>query len=174
MVANTAKKSAAAKREERRKKIAANLIGGLTYRQIAEACNCSLGTVANDVRIVLGRWRREQIDNIEGFVLLQLVRLDRMLNAIWNKVLDGDLAAIDRALKIMDRQAKLLGLDEPEKHEHFTQGTTAVVVAESSQWADMDDETLGLVTQNLLLASAYDSTDAGASLPEPEEITEAA
>jgi hypothetical protein len=36
----------------------------------------------------------------------------------------------------------------------------------------MDDETLGLVTQNLLLASAYDSTDAELAVPEPDLAAE--
>jgi hypothetical protein len=46
---------------------------------------------------------------------LELLRLDRYLSAIAEKVDSGDLKAIDRALKIMERRSKLLGLDAPQK-----------------------------------------------------------
>lgn len=45
---------------------------------------------------------------------LDLERLDVMLFAIWARVLLGDGAAIDRALGILARRAKLLGLDPKE------------------------------------------------------------
>ena len=38
-------------------------------------------------------------------------RLDVALQVIWPKVLEGDLAAIDRFLAIATRRAKLWGLD---------------------------------------------------------------
>jgi hypothetical protein len=46
---------------------------------------------------------------------MELLRLDRMLQAIWDPVLKGNQGAIDRALKICERRAKLLGLDAPQK-----------------------------------------------------------
>lgn len=42
---------------------------------------------------------------------LEVLRLDGMLYAISDKVNAGHLGAIDRALRIMERRAKLLGLD---------------------------------------------------------------
>ena len=104
-------------REERRKKVAANILGGLTYREIAEALNVSLGTVANDVKIILGRWQREQVADAEKYVQIELRRLDRAINAIWNDVQDGKLTAIDRMIKLMERRAKLMGLDAPQRHQ---------------------------------------------------------
>ena len=47
--------------------------------------------------------------------MLELARLDVAQRAIWKKVVKGDLAAIDRLLKIMQRRAKLIGLDAPVK-----------------------------------------------------------
>jgi len=44
---------------------------------------------------------------------LELERLDVMLLALWRRVQNGDERAIDRALKIEERRAKLLGLDAP-------------------------------------------------------------
>jgi hypothetical protein len=44
---------------------------------------------------------------------LEEQRLDTMLSAIWPAVLKGDLGAVDRGLRIMERRAKLDGLDAP-------------------------------------------------------------
>lgn len=42
---------------------------------------------------------------------LDLHRLDLMQSKLWDRIDDGDIPAIDCALRIMDRRAKLLGLD---------------------------------------------------------------
>lgn len=46
---------------------------------------------------------------------LQLERLEEMHFGLWNLAINGDHTAVDRIIKIMDRQAKLLGLDSPSK-----------------------------------------------------------
>lgn len=46
----------------------------------------------------------------------EVSRLDGMLGGIWVDARKGNLSAIDRVLKIMERRAKLLGLDAPTKH----------------------------------------------------------
>ena len=42
---------------------------------------------------------------------LELARLDAMLLPLWRRVQAGDEKAVDRALRIMERRARLLGLD---------------------------------------------------------------
>lgn len=109
------RKTEQAQIELRRKTVAANLIGGLNYRDLAETLGVSIGTISNDVKVILSRWRREQMRAADDWVQLEVRRLDKMLNTIWNSVVAGDLACMDRALKIMERRAKLLGLDAPEQ-----------------------------------------------------------
>jgi len=48
-------------------------------------------------------------------VELENKRIDRALNAIWPKVVNGDFKAIGVMDRLMQRRAKLLGLDKPEK-----------------------------------------------------------
>ena len=105
-------------REERRKHVAANLVSGMNYRDIqaaleARGCDVSLGTIANDVRVLLGRLQREQVSDVEQWVAVECRRLDTALNAIWDKVQNGNLRAIDRLMAIQNQRAKYLGLFKP-------------------------------------------------------------
>ena len=56
-------------------------------------------------------------------------RLNQMLLILWERVQQGELGAIDRALSIMDRISKMYGLDSPRKTEVnqiITQGVMIV------------------------------------------------
>jgi hypothetical protein len=55
------------------------------------------------------------MEPVEELRTLEEQRLDTMLAAIWPAVLRGDLGAVDRGLRIMERRAKLEGLDAPVK-----------------------------------------------------------
>ena len=103
--------------EDRRKRVAANLLAGLTYREMADALGVSIGTIARDVTLNLERLHRESILKTDAAVTLDLRRIDRIINAIWTKVVDGNLQAIDRMIKLLERRAKLLGLDAPVVRE---------------------------------------------------------
>jgi hypothetical protein len=46
---------------------------------------------------------------------LELQRLDEMQLGLWPLAENGNLGAVDKVLKIMERRAKLLGLDAPQK-----------------------------------------------------------
>ena len=48
---------------------------------------------------------------------LHMARLDTLLGAIWDAACRGELQAVDRVLRVLDRQAKLLGLDLPRQPE---------------------------------------------------------
>ena len=54
---------------------------------------------------------------------LELERLNRLTVTLWPKATQGDLACIDRVLRIMERRAKLMGLDAPTKGEHKVSAT---------------------------------------------------
>ena len=107
------RKTQQAEIEIRRKKVAANLTAGLNYRDMAEVLDTSLTTIAGDVKAIIKHWQAEQVSSVDQWVQLESHRLDRAINAIWDKVQTGDLGTLDRMLKIMERRARLLGLDTP-------------------------------------------------------------
>jgi len=98
--------------EERRLKVAANILAGLNYRDIAKGLNVSLGTVARDAQIVITRMRKEQVNTMSEAALIDLRRIDVALNAIFDDVKEGKLLAIDRLLTLLKRRAEMIGYDE--------------------------------------------------------------
>lgn len=71
-----------------------------------------------DVRTALADRRAELNDDVDELRALEADRLDRLFFVAYKKaVRDQDLAAIDRTLRIMERRARLLGLDMPVRAE---------------------------------------------------------
>lgn len=64
------------------------------------------------VRRALMRTIQEPADEVRK---LELERLDKILTALWPAAIAGKWLAIDRVLLIMERRARLLGLDAPTK-----------------------------------------------------------
>ena len=90
-------------------------IQGNTFEQIASEVGYSGPS---------GAWQAHQriksewiFESIEEARHLELMRLDELQVAVWDRAINGDLPAAHCVLKIMDRRAKLLGLDKPEKVE---------------------------------------------------------
>lgn len=103
---------------------------GATYREIADAAVTRFGIDAlpggwcdryahKDVRRELDKLRNEIAESAEGVLALELERLDDLLKGLWGEAArkNPDHGAVDRVLKIMQRRAKLLGLDAPDKHD---------------------------------------------------------
>jgi hypothetical protein len=84
---------------------------GATYQAIADQLGYAGPHGAHQaVASALKATLREPADELRE---LELVRLDSALLAIWRRVQGGDDKAIDRLVRIMERRAKMLGLDAP-------------------------------------------------------------
>ena len=58
--------------------------------------------------------RRERPEDVR---LMELERLDAMLDGCWDKAVKGNTVSITAALRIAERRARLLGLDAPSQIE---------------------------------------------------------
>ena len=96
---------------ERTKRVVELRLAGATFQQIADRVGYSQASAAYKC------WQRAMADipasSKELARSLELARLDAMLTAVWPACLRGQLGAIDRALNIGRRRARLLGLDAP-------------------------------------------------------------
>jgi len=99
---------------------------GLTYRQIAKAIDCSPARAYHGVQRIYKSAQAKFREDAEETLQLELDRLDSLLQHMWPLTMPHDITtedgntirvpadkdAVDRVLKIMDRRAKLLGLDQ--------------------------------------------------------------
>ena len=91
---------------------------GLSYRQIGEEMGVSYNTAFRDVRQALEALLEVEHDKADEVRRIELQRLDELWRGLWPDATDGDPAAVRAALSLMERRAKLLGLDAPAKTEH--------------------------------------------------------
>ena len=87
-------------------------LGGASYRQISKALGVPLATAHRHVQQMLREYATEPATQVRD---MEVARLDRLLSAHWGKATNGDINATRMVLTIMDRRAKLLGLDAPQR-----------------------------------------------------------
>ena len=90
----------------------------MSIRAIADMLGVSKTQVQRDIEKEL-QAAAEERKKIAGLIIdLELVKLDELEQEAWKHIAAGELSAIDRVLRSMERRAKLLGLDAAEKVEH--------------------------------------------------------
>lgn len=91
------------------------MLGHATVRQIAAALGQGSSTIQRDIKAIRSEWQEHRLAAMDQALAEDLERLGIAEKAIWPAVIKGDLLAIDRLLRIMERRAKLLGLDAPKR-----------------------------------------------------------
>lgn len=72
-----------------------------------------------DVVAMMADLRSAMSETLLEVAELEMARLDTLMAAVWDKAVGGKYEAIDRVLKIMDRRAKLLGLDKTRENSDW-------------------------------------------------------
>ena len=120
--------------------------GGLTLDEIAKRVGyANPGSVHKALERANARIVRDDIEQIRA---LEEDRLDTLQAANWGKAMKGDFQAGTLVLRIMDRRAKLLGLDMPLKQE--------VVVTNAT-----DDDSLKFWLDQWTTATSGEGTGSG-------------
>ncbi len=100
-------------------------IGGGSLRQIGEALGISHETARQALDRAMQRLIEDTQDKAEDLQTIQGARLEALFLGIWPKALAGVPDQVDRALKVMERQARLFGLDGPVKIHDVTPAAQA-------------------------------------------------
>jgi hypothetical protein len=100
---------------------------GASYREIASETQVSLRTAWRDVKTELERLAHDTQQTTLMFREMELQRLDRLQLSLWSKAVgytdkqgvvhEPDKRAVELVLRIMERRARLLGLDAPQQVE---------------------------------------------------------
>ena len=88
---------------------------GHSYESISEQLGYS--TRSASYKAVMRRLKEVDRPAVSMLRELEVQRLDAMLYAMWNDVLQGDAGAVSTALQISERRSRLLGLDAPHTVE---------------------------------------------------------
>lgn len=100
---------------EKERKVLEMRLAGITFELIAKQVGfASAGACYNAYKRALIRTLQEPADAVRE---AELARLDRLMQGVWTQALRGENRSVESVLKIMDRRAKLLGLDAPVKQQ---------------------------------------------------------
>ena len=83
---------------------------GLSYDAIAEAAGYS--NRGGAYKAVTAALRAQQTEAVDELRMLELERLDALQRSCWDAALEGDIASVDRVLKVIAARVRLLGLDQ--------------------------------------------------------------
>ena len=121
-------------REQRRKEVARLYLHGNSQRAIAEILGVGVATVNRDISYIQDEWKKTQLETMDNAIAKQLTELDFMRKQFLSKYTTKDLSPLDavhildRLFKVQEREAKLLGLDAPQRQHVTTTPTTIEIV----------------------------------------------
>lgn len=125
---------------------------GRGYVEIGNQLGISKSAAHRMVTQALAEARQQIEAEVHELKSEELSRLDGMLAGIWPDARKGNVGAIDRVLKIMERRAKLLGLDAPVKVSHG--GDAAAPPIKGEHVHTLSDADLAMVAAQGLLGGA--------------------
>ena len=123
---------------------------GYTYEEIAKAVGfASSGAAYNAVMLQL---QKEQSSSVEELRSVEGRRLDELSKILWPRCLLADVPAIDAYLRVMNRRAKLFGLDLTLPPSTTIEGDVFFVKIEGREARPLEelaDNELGIYIQEL-------------------------
>ncbi len=88
-------------------------IAGANYDQIAKALGYrSRSGAYMAVKRAIRELNQKFTEAAEEVLRLELARLDELMMSLWPRARQGDVQAVDRVLKIIEKRARLLGLEK--------------------------------------------------------------
>ncbi len=109
---NSARSISAAEKKEKAIRLR---LGGLSFAEIGRQLGVSRTMAFKYINSELKELAAKATHSAEQLRQMELLRLDKLTTSLWLKAAGGDVYAIDRVLKIMERRAKLTGIDGPQK-----------------------------------------------------------
>lgn len=99
---------------------------GATYQQIGDQLGITKQSAHEAVTAAMRETAQATAETAADVIQLELARLDQMLTGLWGQARQGVPVAVDRVLRIMERRARLLGLDAEGPATSFTNVTVEV------------------------------------------------
>lgn len=103
---------------------------GISVKEISERFGVHTKTIWRDLKVALKPAAKFALKNSDALRQLELYRLDRALEGIWDKIKTGSFGAVDLLLKMSRVRSAFLGLDA---------GTEGVVTSQALPWSDEEE-----------------------------------
>ena len=92
-------------------------LGVKSLREIGEELDISEAQVRRDIKAYTDAYLAEEKEHARQLRVLMTEQLQKIIDALVPKAIGGDCKYAETISKLMVRQAKLMGLDAPEKKE---------------------------------------------------------
>lgn len=142
-------------KDKRAKALELRIAGG-SYRAIARDMHCSQQSAFRYVQTALAELDQLTQARAERLRELEVARCDQLTLALWRRATQGDAKSVHAIVRVMDRRAKLLGLDAPIETRHA--GADGEPLTIRHHLADVSTEILDTISS---LLSGSDHSDAG-------------
>ena len=142
----------------RARQAASMRISGYSKPDIMEACGFA-GITSVDKAIAKGM---QLVDDPDPAIIrkLEIQRLDKYLKSLDKRIEDGDIKAIEAALKVQARRSSLLGLDVPVRREvDIRQITAQKVEVKLSMDAERAKAVAAILSEHDALKSLFTADD---------------
>jgi hypothetical protein len=90
---------------------------GKTYKQIGDSLGIDRGNAWKLVDFELKKLRTEVRETAKDVLDIEVSRLEEIIEACWEKMKGGSVPHAQTILRVMERKAKMMGLDAPLKVE---------------------------------------------------------
>ncbi|WP_188197233.1 hypothetical protein [Nonomuraea sp. SYSU D8015] len=140
-------------------------IAGVSPTLIAERLGYNSPQAASaDITAALKRAAKAEGMAAEHLLHLEIGRLDRMMAALWPKVLKGEVQAAETCLKIVNKRASLLGLDQINRNghpDHDMASLLGTMLAQLQQRYQVPDPDMDAITEVDVVTGEVIYDDAG-------------
>lgn len=117
MVRKGASAQIQAERDHRLAEVAPLYLSGLTQQQIADQVGVSQQQVSKDVRALRLRWQKSALADTDRRIGEQDATYQQLISAHLPLALSGKTRSAEVVIAALEKQAKLLGLDQPTKQQ---------------------------------------------------------
>lgn len=115
-------------------------MSGATITQICERLSIGRATAHRHLEKAMADVQTEIEGPAQQIRRMHYARLERLLLGAWGNAIKGDNQAIDRVIRVLERQSKLLGLDAPTKLAHGGDPDAPPIKTETQAMSDADLE----------------------------------
>lgn len=137
--------------EARRRQVAAALLAGAdNFTVIARELGVSHQTIGRDVRAIEEQWQAAAVKDIATAKGRMIGRIQRAVAALWPKVRAGDERAIGQLVNLLNLEAKLLGLNAPDRIEDNRTVTIHLLAESMAEQSGLDKDEVLAEAQRIL------------------------